>query len=112
MPQRLTVEMLRPGTDEWADIGPIALGDPDGTISDNNEGGRDLYLFGVDPVENQGYIKKSTFGVDITEGEVRGVDSAGFVTIAALNNGESHELTVRTDTTPDPRTLRFTYYEE
>ncbi len=78
MPPKLTVEMLRPDSKQWADIGPITLGDRDGSISDNHQEGRDIYVFGVDPIENQGYIKKSTFGIDIIEGEERGLDSAGF----------------------------------
>lgn len=112
MPPSLRVELQIPNTDEWTRLNDIRLGDRDGTVSDNHETGRDVFLFGVDPIENQGYVKKSVLGVDATESSTRMVSSAGFVTIAALETGESYELTVHTDKSPEPRRLRFTYFED
>lgn len=112
MPPQLRVEINNPENGEWVSIPGIQLGDRDGTVSDNTPEGRDIYLFGVDPIENQGYIKRSTAGIDTAGSSTRLVDSAGFVTVAALQPEESFELTVKTDTSPKPRTLRFTYLED
>lgn len=112
MPPQLRVELRNPENGEWVSVPGIQLGDRDGTVSDNTAAGRDVYLFGVDPIENQGYIKRSTAGIDTADSHTRRVDSAGFVTVAALQPDESYELTVRTDASLEPRTLRFTYLED
>lgn len=107
----LKVEIYNQEVDLWARVCEVGFSDGQGSISDNHAEGRDVYLFGVDPVENQGYIKKSKLGVDFEVATHRSISSAAFVTIAALNAGESHELTVKTDISPEPRRLKFTYYE-
>jgi hypothetical protein len=108
----LNIELHDSKKDTWTSVGQIKFGDPDGTISDNHKDGRDIYLFGVDPVENQGYIKRSAGGIDIAEGNTRTVDSLGFVAIAELDPNQSYELTVKTDISSMPRRIKFTYIEE
>jgi|GEM_PF-2075308 len=107
---RLEIKNSRSG--EWVHVGAVTLGDPDGSISDNNQAGRDVYLFGVDPIANIGYIKRSESGIDTANSKTRSINSAGFVTIAALHHLESHELTVNTDLSTAARCIRFTYFQE
>lgn len=112
MPPSLRVEIRNPETGDWFSVQGIQPGDRDGTVSDNTQHGRDVYLFGIDGVENQGYIKRSIAGMDTASGSTRRIDSAGFVTVAALKPGEAYELTVKTDASLEPRTLRLTYLED
>jgi hypothetical protein len=101
MPPSLNIEVLVAEPDHWQLIGRIVLGNPDGSISDNHDGGRDIYLFGVDPIENQGYVKRSKVGIDRVTEKTRAISSLGFTTVAALNDGESHTITVKTDKSPE-----------
>lgn len=110
----LRVERYLPDRDDWALAGVINWGDRDGSISANNpDGGRDIYLFGVDMINRQGFIKKSIGGIDETNPSVRKIDSLGFTAIASLANGESYELETVTDTSRgETRRVRFTYSED
>ena len=105
----LRVEILRPGTDGWALVGEIQPGDSEASISDNHDDGRDVYSFGIDAEQNQGYINKSEGGVDFEVGRQRAIDSLGFTAIARLNSGESYQMEVKTDKSPEPRVVKFTY---
>ncbi len=112
MVQRLSVEVKVPKSDDWMALNDVKVGDPDGSISDNQPDGRDIYIFGIDPIENCGYIKKSKLGFDTERADTRAISSLGFVTIAALAHQESFVLTVQTDKSPETRDLRFTYFED
>ncbi len=112
MVQRLSVEIKVPKSEDWIALNDVKVGDRDGSLSDNQPDGRNVYIFGVDPIENLGYIKKSELGVDTEQADARVVSSLGFVTIAALAHQESFELTVLPDRSPEPRHLRFTYFED
>jgi Stress-induced bacterial acidophilic repeat motif len=107
----LKVEVYNEKTEQWISIGGVVFNGPDGTISDNTPERRELYIFGIDPVNNCAYIKKSVSGVDVDmpDSHLRGIDSEGFVTVATLNPSEIHKLTVKPDQSSDPRTVRFTY---
>lgn len=112
MPPSLRIEIGRQNSDEWILAGIIRPGDPDGSISDNHKDGRDIYLFGVDPINNQGYVKRSEFGLDEATSEVRIIDSIGFTAVASLDPGESYELAVRTDVSSRQRRVRFRYLDD
>jgi hypothetical protein len=112
MPPALKLELKNPGSEEWIHISSLHLGDNDGSVSDNHLGGRDVYVFGIDDVENQGYVKKSIIGMDEVTDTVRKLTTAGLVIVAALGMDESYELTVRTDKTPEPRTIKLTYFND
>lgn len=113
MPPSLHIEIYRQDADKWFLAGQIKPGDPDGSISDNHAAGRDIYLFGVDPINNQGYIKRSESGTDEADPKTRIIHSVGFSAVAALNPGESYEMTVHTDASEwQARRIRFTYLLE
>lgn len=109
MPPSMRVEVYNKERQQWTLAGEVKLGDPDGSISSNTTEGRDVYIFGVDPIENQGYIKRSVFGDDELDSQKRSISSVGFIAVATLHDSESHEMTVLTDKSTKPRHIRFTY---
>ncbi len=93
----------------WTPAYSVASGDPPGSLSNNSPGGRDMYIFGVDPLVNEGYIARFDKGEGTQASSAQLVASAGYIAIARLGIGESHELAVVTDISGDPRHIRFTY---
>lgn len=108
----LRVDVYNPGSDEWIQLKDLGAEDRVGTVSDNTPEGRYIYLFGVDKRENKAFIKKSTTGLDVNIGPNRVVSSMASVIVASLDLNESHELTVKTDRSKQPRRMRFTYFAE
>jgi hypothetical protein len=111
----LRIERYRPDSESWTHVGDIPQGSPDASMSSNNpDGSRDIFIFGVDMINRQGYIKKSISGLDETEPGVRIIDSfEGFTTIATLDPSESFEIETVTDiSNGEPRRIRFTYLED
>ncbi|MDB5161696.1 MAG: hypothetical protein JWM52_204 [Candidatus Saccharibacteria bacterium] len=101
------------GQDGWKTIADITKDMSPPSISDNHEKGRDVYMFGVDGEHNQGFIVRSVSGVDLANSAFRTIHAMrGFEEVAQLNPGESHELTVKTDASPEPRHIRFLYEED
>jgi hypothetical protein len=110
----LRIQRYIPDNDAWSQVVDVNGGDPDVSISANNpDGSRDVYLFGVDTINHQGYIRRSIGGIDEADPDVRVIDSLGFVTVATLNSSESYELVTVTDKSKgEPRRLRFTYFRD
>jgi hypothetical protein len=107
----LKIEACPEGSNDWRPLANINLGDKDGTVSDNHTEGRDIYLFGINPLENEGYIKKSKAGIDAADPSIRVVSSDGFETVKTLDPDESYELTVTPDRQTRAITFRFTYLD-
>jgi hypothetical protein len=106
----LRLEAFNSYEDTWKLVGELQPGDAYASISDTTADGRDVYIFGVNAIEDKGEIKKSRFGIDIESGTERKIhDLAGLMAVAALSDGERFEMTVHTDKSPEPRKLRFTY---
>lgn len=110
----LRIEKYITESNIWDHVADINSGDPDGTISANNpDGSRDIYLFGVDMINRQGFIKRSIAGIDIANAEKRAVNSLGFLTVATLNSNESYEIETVTDRSQGKsRRVRFVYLED
>lgn len=110
----LRIERYVPDNETWAHVGDINPGDSDASMSANNpDGTRDVYLFGVDMLKRQGFIKKSIAGIDEANSETRVIDSLGFVTVATLNPSENYEIATVTDKSQgEQRKIRFTYFED
>ena len=110
----IRIERFIPNTDTWVHMGDVNRGDPNASISANNsDGTRDLYMFGVDGENQQGYIKKSIAGFDEADSEIRVTYSLGFITVATLNPSDSYEIEIITDKSRgELRRIRFVYLED
>jgi hypothetical protein len=105
----INIQVYNAERDEWVPVGEVSSGGNPGSFSNNYEEGRDLYVFGVDEKNNVGYVKKSVFGRDIAVGEDRLVEPVGYEDIATLHPGDSYEMDVKTDVSPEPRKIRLTF---
>lgn len=95
---------------EWSQVGELHPGDPYGSISDqHDDGSRDVYIFGVDPVDNVGEVKRSIGGVDIETEKTREISSIGLELVARLNPGEHHEMMIKTRRSAGAMLIRFMY---
>lgn len=106
----LRIELHNPVNEQWVPVGELQPGDPDGSISDNHANGRDVYIFGVDPIEDRAYIKKSAYGIDTAEALTRAINTSHFIEVTYLACGESHDMEVKTDISSHPRKIRLTYF--
>jgi hypothetical protein len=107
------VEVRRNSEDDWRQAGPIINpGDPYGSISDNTKNGRDVYYFGVDLIEGTAVVKRSEAGIDVDLGGSRRISSIGGVLVASLNPGEHYEMTIKTDRSPSPLSVKFTHLNQ
>lgn len=110
---KLYVEMSPNDGEVWVPIGEQGPEDRYGSVSDvHDDGSSDVYIFGVDPVENVGEIKRSVQGVDVVSGNTREIDSVDLEEVARLSPGEQHEMTVRPRPSPAAMLIRFTYGED
>lgn len=110
----LRVEAYISETDSWNLVGDVNWGDPDASMSSNNsDGSRDVFLFGVDIIKRIGFIKRSIAGLDEATPDTRIIDSAGFETVATLEDNESFEIETVTDRSNNQRRrVRFTYLQD
>lgn len=113
MPPHLKVEAAIPKTDplEWRLVDDLQLGDRDGVVYNNVRERREIFLFGIDPFENRGYILRSEADIDIGNINSATVHAMGLLTMASLDPGQSFELSITGLETPH-MTLRFTYFED
>lgn len=96
--------------DNWSPVGELHPGDQYGSVSDqHDDGSSNIYIFGVDPSENVGEVKRSLVGIDMEIGETREIDSVGFETVARLAPGEYHEMMLKTRRSAATMLIRFTY---
>lgn len=99
--------------EEWSTVVELGPGDRYGSISDqHNDGSRDVYSFGVDPVDNVGEVKRSKGGVDIEVVGDRLIHSEGLESVARLNPGENYEMEIKSPRSPAAMLIRFTYTED
>lgn len=106
----LKVEIYRPLSTAWQLVAELWSNDPYGSISDNlADGTRNVYTFGVNRDDATAFIERSILGLDVEYESQRALDSSGFETTALLNDGESYEMEVKTDRSPEPRKIRFSY---
>ncbi|HEY5601343.1 MAG TPA: hypothetical protein VIK81_04665 [Patescibacteria group bacterium] len=108
----LSVEIYNPEARNWVKAGEVKPGDPPGSISDNKtDGSRDIYMFDCAPDNSKSTIYRSSFGADVDLGTVRVVtsDPSRLETIKELKTGESFEMEVKTDRSPESRRIRFVH---
>ncbi len=85
----------------WLPIAELGPHDREGSISDNQPGGRDVILFRCDG--HRSVIHRSAAGADFDLGSLTGrpiravIPSGGLDLIAELTDGQWHEMDVRTD---------------
>lgn len=105
----LLFEISRDG-EEWSPVGELHSGDQYGSISDqHDDGSSDVYIFGVDPTENVGEVKRSLGGIDIETSETREINSIGLELVARLDPGEHLEMMIKTRRSVGTMLIRFTY---
>jgi hypothetical protein len=104
----LLIEILRPN-DHWIRVNELRASDPPGSISDNRPNGdRHVIVFGC--LGETSVIIRMTRGQDFEAGSFRLVENnSDGKTLAILTEEQSFECTVHTDTSPQPRTVRFTH---
>lgn len=110
----LRIEVYNPERNSWIQAGEVKPGDPPGSISSNKpDGSRDVYMFDCAPDDSKSTIQRSGFGVDaeLAEGRLRAVvpDPSRLEVVKELKPGESYEMTIKTDRSPQPRQIRFTH---
>ena len=107
----LELEVQNQQTKQWTKAGEVKPGDRPGSISDNTQQGRQVYLFSCKSDDSGSIIYRSKFGVDVDlSNTTRLVENlTGFETVKELIRGESFEITVKTDRSPEPRKIRFTH---
>jgi len=94
----------------WIEIGKVKPGDLPGSISDNKpDGSRDIYIFGCLLDDSKSVIYRSKAGLDGEIGLVRVLTSADLETVAELKRGDTHEMRIKTDRSPEERRIRFTH---
>lgn len=107
----LELEIRHPLTKEWVKAGEVKPGDQPGSISDNIQQGRQVYLFSCKKDDSGSIIYRSKLGVDVDLSNTARLVSnlTGFETVKELSKGESFEMSVKTDRSPEPRHIRFTH---
>lgn len=107
----LEIETQHPQTKSWIKIGEVKTGDSPGTISDNTPQGRQIYLFSCKDDDSGSVIYRSKFGMDVDLSNTSRLvnNLTGFETVKELSKGESFEMTIKTDRSPEPRDIRFTH---
>lgn len=98
----------------WGLVGKVGPDDPQGSVSNNKpDGSREVYLFDCAFDDSKSTIYRSPAGIDWEVGPTRAVASTGRLEIVKeLKPGESYELLVKTDKSPEPRRLRFTHKQK
>lgn len=109
MPLRL--ELRDPNNaHRWIVVGTLMPGQPSGSVSNNTPEGRDIYLFACLEDGSKSVIHKSDMGVDIETAQVREiVNLTGFSVVKELREGETYEMDIRSDQSPETRHIRFTH---
>lgn len=107
----LSIEIYNQGVDLWIKAGELKPGDQPGSLSDNKpDGSRDIYLFECAPDDLSSTVYRSEVGADIEVGQLRVVDPVGNLeVIKRLKQGESFEMEIKTDKSPEPHRIRFTH---
>ncbi len=107
----LQVEVFAVEVKKWVMVGQIKPGERNGSLSHNERGKRVIYLFGCESDSCDCIIVESMEGIDVYDSVERVVlnpDPNKWRIVKMLSPGESHELTVKSDTDSEPRTIRFT----
>lgn len=108
----LRVEVLNQ-QNQWVQVGSeIKPGGPVGSISNNKHNGtREIYLLSCAPDNSKSIIYRSGFGTDIDLGPQREVLLAldKLEVVKELKKGESYEMFIKTDRSPEPRKIRFSH---
>jgi hypothetical protein len=106
----LSLETYSPDAKKWLRVGLIGPGAPPGSVSDNRDGRRDVYVFSCASDNSHSVIQRSVAGVDREIGPLRAVTSVGAETVKVLKTGETYEMEVRTDMGREPRRIRFRHF--
>ena len=105
----LNIEVYNPNG-EWVSIGRIRFGDNKGSMSHNKPNGdREIYTFECANDDSKSVIYRSILGIDAEVGSSRVVNSLGEEIVRELIKGDSYELAVKTDRTPELTRVRFTH---
>lgn len=107
----LHIEVFNPGNKEWVRAGEVHPTDPKGSMSDNKPNGRDVYIFECAKDDSKSTIYRSGLGIDIEVGKFREIsmDASRLEIVKELKDGESFEIEVKTDRSPEKRKIRFTH---
>ncbi len=89
-------------------VGVVALG-RSGSVSDNNPGRRDVYIFQCMADDSKSVLYRSKQGIDMGIGDFREVISTGAEVVKELRKGESYEMSLKTDKSTEPMRIRFTH---
>ncbi len=107
----LKTELYNPAADQWVALSVVDCGDPPGSLSDNRDGHRQLYVFSCAPNDCTSTIYRSRLGVDAATPVTREIQTTGLDTVKELRRGDDpFELTVQPDNMPFPLRVRFTQY--
>lgn len=107
----LLIEM-RKENQEWLRTPSLKQNDPPGSMSNNTETGRDLYLFQC--LGDYSVISKSNVGMDaeVNNGKNRLVISNNFSPVSILKNGESFVMKMKMDNMSTEIDVMFTHRDD
>jgi hypothetical protein len=107
----LYIEVFHPIDNKWLKVGQINPKDRPGSLSHNSENGkREMYVFSCMDDDLKSVICKSGFGMDSESGITRTViDYSKPKIIKELKKGESFEMKIKNDKSPEAMTLRFSH---
>lgn len=107
----LYIEVLHPIDNRWLKVGQINPKDRPGSLSHNREDGkREMYVFSCADDDLKSVIYKSGFGTDSESGITRTIsDFSRPEIIKELKKGESFEMKIKNDKSPEAMTLRFSH---
>lgn len=106
----LNIEVYNPQRTDWVKVQELNPGDSSDSISQNKpDGQREVYLFQCEPSGEESVIYRSRAGFDVANQRSRVVNTTGLEEVARLKDGESHQLSVKTDVSDTERLVRFTH---
>lgn len=94
---------------KWKPIGKVKPTDQPGSMSDNKDGRREVYIFQCAADDSGSTIYRSKLGADAEFGPNRELLTTGLEVVKELKKGDQYEKDFNTDISPELRRIRFTH---
>ena len=107
MPLKIEIKDER---EQWVTAGYVRRNDAPGSMSDNTNGERELYVFRCEFDDSKSTIYRSVGGIDREVMDLRTVSSLGLSVVRELSKGDApYGITVKMDRSNKAREVRFTH---
>ena len=92
----------------WVKVNDLAPGRRPGSLSDNHDGQRDLYIFECSKRDSKSVIYRARNTADVEVGDLRAILASPDIEIVKeLEKGEEYELEIQTDHSSVKRRIKF-----